>query len=38
MTYSAGEMNAFPVDPRVSNVRNNEPGLGNMYKCPANSA
>jgi hypothetical protein len=38
MTYSAGEMNAFPVDPGIGNVRNREPGLCNMYECPANSA
>jgi putative SOS response-associated peptidase YedK len=36
--YDAGEMKAFPVDPRVGNVRNNEPGLCEAYECPPNSA
>jgi putative SOS response-associated peptidase YedK len=26
-SYEAGEMTAYPVDPRVGNVRNNEQGL-----------
>ena len=36
--YAAGEMKAFPVDPHVSSVRNNEPGLCEAYECPLNSA
>ena len=36
--YDAGEMKGFPVDPRVGNVRNNEPGLCEAYECPPNSA
>src|ERR1035441_3838751 len=36
--YDAGEMAAYPVDPRVGNVRNNEPGLCDTYECPPNSA
>jgi putative SOS response-associated peptidase YedK len=36
--YDAGDMKAFPVDPRVGNVRNNEPGLCEAYECPPNSA
>jgi putative SOS response-associated peptidase YedK len=36
--YDAGEMNAYPVDPRVGNARNNEPGLCEPYECPPNSA
>jgi putative SOS response-associated peptidase YedK len=29
--YDAGEMKACPVDPRVGNVRNNDPGLCEAY-------
>jgi putative SOS response-associated peptidase YedK len=36
--YDADLMMAHPVDPRVGNVRNNEPGLCDSWKCPANSA
>ena len=36
--YDAGKMTAHPVDPRVGNVRNNEPGLCSKYQCPPNSA
>jgi putative SOS response-associated peptidase YedK len=36
--YDAGEMTAYPVDPRVGNVRNNEPSLCEVYKRPPNSA
>src|ERR1035437_4891725 len=36
--YDAGEMKTFPVDPRVGNVRNNEPGLCEAHECPPNSA
>jgi putative SOS response-associated peptidase YedK len=35
--YDADKMEAHPVDPRVGNVRNNEPGLCEVY-CPPNSA
>jgi putative SOS response-associated peptidase YedK len=31
-------MQAWPVDPRVGNVRNNEPGLCEQWDCPPNSA
>jgi hypothetical protein len=30
-------MDAHPVDPRVGNVRNNEPALCAPWKCPQNS-
>ncbi len=36
--YDAAEMTAYPVDPRVGNVKNNEPGLCEAYECPPNSA
>ena len=36
--YDAQEMTAHPVDPRVGNVRNNEPSLCEPYECPPNSA
>jgi putative SOS response-associated peptidase YedK len=36
--YDAGQMTAHPVDPRVGNVRNNEPGLCDSWTCPPNSA
>jgi putative SOS response-associated peptidase YedK len=36
--YDSGAMTAWPVDPRVGNVRNNEPGLCNAWVCPPNSA
>jgi putative SOS response-associated peptidase YedK len=35
--YNAGEMRAYPVDPRVGNVRNNEPSLCDVYKRLPNS-
>ncbi len=35
--YDAEAMRAFPVDPRVGNVRNNEPTLCQEYECPPNS-
>jgi putative SOS response-associated peptidase YedK len=35
--YEAGEMTAYLVDPRVGNVRNNDPGLCEAYKYPLNS-
>jgi putative SOS response-associated peptidase YedK len=31
--YDAGEMKAFPVDPRVGNVRNNELNLCEPFEC-----
>lgn len=34
----ADAMTAWPVDPRVGNVRNNEPGLCEQWDCPPNSA
>ncbi len=36
--YDAAAMIAHPVDPRVGNVRNNEPGLCDAFECPPNSA
>jgi putative SOS response-associated peptidase YedK len=30
--FDANQMTAYPVDPRVGNVRNNEPGLCKMYE------
>ena len=33
--YDAGEMTAYTVDPRVGNVRNNDPGLCEAYAKPA---
>jgi putative SOS response-associated peptidase YedK len=36
--YDAEGMKAWTVDPRVGNVRNNEPGLCVKWQCPANSA
>jgi putative SOS response-associated peptidase YedK len=35
--YEAREMIAYPVDPRVGNVRINEPGLCKAYVSPLNS-
>jgi len=35
--YDAGEMTTYPVDPRVGNVHNNEPGLCEAYACTPNS-
>jgi putative SOS response-associated peptidase YedK len=35
--YQADEMTAHPVDPRVGNVRNNEPSLCDLWDCPQNS-
>jgi putative SOS response-associated peptidase YedK len=36
--YDAGKMEAHPVDPRVGNVKVNEPGLCDVWMCPPNSA
>jgi putative SOS response-associated peptidase YedK len=36
--YDAAKMTAHPVDPRVGNVKNNEPALCEAYECPPNSA
>jgi putative SOS response-associated peptidase YedK len=36
--YDADKMTTHPVDPRVGNVKNNEPGLCEAYACPLNSA
>lgn len=36
--YDADGMRAWKVDPRVGNVRNNEPGLCSEWDCPPNSA
>jgi putative SOS response-associated peptidase YedK len=36
--YDADKMTAHIVDPRIGNVRNNEPALCEMYQCPPNSA
>jgi putative SOS response-associated peptidase YedK len=36
--FDADQMTAHPVDPRVGNVRNNEPGLCTPWECPPNSA
>jgi putative SOS response-associated peptidase YedK len=36
--YDADLMSAHVVDPRVGNVRNNEPGLCEAFECPPNSA
>lgn len=36
--YEADAMKAWKVDPRVGNVRNNEPGLCAEWECPPNSA
>jgi hypothetical protein len=36
--FDAEQMEAFPVDPRVGNLRNNEPGLCVRWECPANLA
>jgi putative SOS response-associated peptidase YedK len=35
--YEAAEMTAHEVDPRVGNVRNDEPSLCNIWQCPPNS-
>jgi putative SOS response-associated peptidase YedK len=32
--YDAASMKAWKVDPRVGNVRNNEPGLSDEWECP----
>ena len=36
--YDADRMEAHAVDPRVGNVKFNEPGLCEMWTCPPNSA
>jgi putative SOS response-associated peptidase YedK len=36
--YEAREMTVYPVDPRVGNVRNNDPGLCKAYVSQLNSA
>ena len=36
--YDADGMIAHTVDPRVGDVRNNEPGLCKAWTCPPNSA
>jgi len=36
--YDADLMTSHLVDPRVGNVRNNEPGLCEAFECPPNSA
>ena len=36
--YDAEKMTAHPVDPRVGNVKVNEPGLCDAWTCPPNSA
>jgi len=36
--YDADKMEAHPVDPRVGNVKVNEPGLCEAWTCPPNSA
>jgi putative SOS response-associated peptidase YedK len=36
--FDAGQMEAHAVDPRVGNVKNNEPGLCEAFACPPNSA
>lgn len=36
--YDADKMASHPVDPRVGNVRNDEPGLCTVWECPPNSA
>jgi len=36
--YDADKMMAHTVDPRVGNVKNNEPGLCDAWACPPNSA
>jgi hypothetical protein len=35
--YEAAEMAAHEVDPRVGNVRNDEPQLCTAWECPPNS-
>jgi putative SOS response-associated peptidase YedK len=35
--YEAAEMTTHEVDPRVGNVRNDEPGLCDSWACPPNS-
>ena len=35
--YEAAEMTAHEVDPRVGNVRNDEPSLCNIWQCPPKS-
>ena len=34
-SYATEEMMAHPVDPRVGNARNNEPGLCEAFEWPA---
>lgn len=36
--YDADKMEAHPVDPRVGNMKVNEPGLCERWTCPPNSA
>jgi putative SOS response-associated peptidase YedK len=36
--FEAAAMEAHPVDPRVGNVKHNEPGLCEAFVCPPNSA
>ena len=36
--YDSDEMQMHPVDPRVGNVKNNEPSLCQKWQCPPNSA
>lgn len=36
--FDVDSMTSHPVDPRVGNVRNNEPGLCEVWACPPNSA
>jgi putative SOS response-associated peptidase YedK len=36
--YDAAKMTFRPVDPRVGNVKVNEPGLCDEWICPPNSA
>jgi putative SOS response-associated peptidase YedK len=36
--YDADKMTMHPVDPRVGNVKNNQPGLCEAYECPPSSA
>jgi putative SOS response-associated peptidase YedK len=36
--YDADKMEAHPVDPRVGNVKVNEPSLCEVWTCPPNSA
>ena len=36
--YDADKMTTHPADPRVGNVKNNEPGLCEPWACTPNSA